>query len=130
MLLLTESTLRSLNLIWNISATNKRAALLGRFSNWADDVRPSSGIGTPHNSVASDSQTNSTCHPLSSTVPSSTTKATGINSATSDKDPAHNESCSTVLSDLPVHNVNEDSEVERTAIPVQNAGRHKTKVCL
>ncbi|KIM64052.1 hypothetical protein SCLCIDRAFT_23899 [Scleroderma citrinum Foug A] len=121
------STLRWLNLIWNISTKNKRALLLGHVKNWADDVQPGSGNGAPHSSAAS--QTNSTCHPLPSAVPSPTTKATGLNSVTSDKAPArHNKSRSTVLSSLLVHTVNENNGEERTTLPVQVACRHTAKL--
>ena len=82
MLLLTESTLHWLNLIWNISATwNRRTVLRGRVTNWIDDVVPDSGNGTPQNSAASD---HSTRYPPSSTIPSLTSKVTSASSAASD----------------------------------------------
>ncbi|KAI6110927.1 hypothetical protein EDD16DRAFT_1710592 [Pisolithus croceorrhizus] len=63
---------------------NKRALLLGRINNWANEVRPGVGSCTPQNSAASDSQTGGKSYPPSSTVPSLTTKATSVNSAASD----------------------------------------------
>ncbi|KAI6029781.1 hypothetical protein PISMIDRAFT_23988, partial [Pisolithus microcarpus 441] len=84
MLVLTESTLYWLNLTWNLSTPNKRALLLGRVNNWANEVRPGVGSCTPQNSAASDSQTGGKSYPPSSTVPSLTTKATSVNSAASD----------------------------------------------
>ncbi|KAI6123031.1 hypothetical protein EDD16DRAFT_705173 [Pisolithus croceorrhizus] len=63
---------------------NKRALLLGRVNNWANEVRPGVGSCTPQNSAASDSQTGGKSYPPSSTVPSLTTKATSVNSAASD----------------------------------------------
>jgi len=81
MLLLTESTLHRLNLIWNISATqNRRTVLCGRVTNWIDDVEPDSGNGTPQNLAASN---HSTHYPPSSTIPSLTSKVTSASSAAS-----------------------------------------------
>ncbi|KAI6021336.1 hypothetical protein BKA83DRAFT_116377 [Pisolithus microcarpus] len=78
MLLLTESTLYWLNLIWNLNAPNRRAFLLGHVNNWANK-----------NSAASDSQTGGKSHLLSSTVPSLMTKVMSVSSATSDAAPAY-----------------------------------------
>ncbi|KAI6017638.1 hypothetical protein PISMIDRAFT_18306 [Pisolithus microcarpus 441] len=70
---------------------NKRALLLGRINNWANEVRPSIGSSTPQNSAASDSQTGGKSHPPSSTIPSLTTKATSVSSAASAIAPAYRE---------------------------------------
>ncbi|KAL4070464.1 hypothetical protein J3A83DRAFT_4188503 [Scleroderma citrinum] len=48
------------------------------------------GNGTPQNSIVSDSDISAICHPLSSTVPSLTTKATSVSSVASNKALPHN----------------------------------------
>ena len=110
MLLLTESTLYWLNLIWNIGAPNRRTLLRRRVNNWANTVTRGS---TP--SQKSDSTSTQVDE---SSIPSLTTDTTAHSSATSET--THKNA--PVLSGLP-------NSLQIEALPVQIAG-HRTKVSL
>ncbi|KAI5983544.1 hypothetical protein EDD15DRAFT_2376339 [Pisolithus albus] len=128
MLLLTESTLHWLNLIWNCSMPNRRAFLLGCINDWANEVPLSASNHNHQNSTASDSQTGGKSYPPSSTVPSLTSKATSVSSATSDVAPAYRKT------PMPASNgssggENKDGTQDPTqALPVQIIGHHQPKM--
>ncbi|KAI6153198.1 hypothetical protein BKA82DRAFT_34262 [Pisolithus tinctorius] len=129
MLLLTESTLHWLNLLWNISAPNRKALLLGRINKWANDVGPSSSNNSPQNSVPSDSHSNLTPHLPSSTVPSLTTNATSVSSAASDTILVYGRTPLINPSGLPTHDESgDDDKDQQGTVPVRFAGYCKTKL--
>ncbi|KAI6139761.1 hypothetical protein BKA82DRAFT_27019 [Pisolithus tinctorius] len=129
MLLLTESTLHWLNLLWNISTLNRRALLLGHVNKWANNVGPSSSNNSPQNSVPSDSHSNSTPHPLSSTIPSLTTNATSVSSAASNTIPVYGRTPLINPSGLPTHDESgDDDKDQQGAVPVRFAGYRETKL--
>ncbi|KAI6009256.1 hypothetical protein BKA83DRAFT_4133609 [Pisolithus microcarpus] len=120
-------TLYWLNLIWNLSMPKRRAFLLGRVNNWANEVQPSTSNVTPQNSTASDSQTGGKSHPPSSTMPSLTTKATSVSSAISDAAPAYRRTPIPVLN-TSLDDENNDGMHESTPLPVWIAGHHMPKM--
>ena len=109
MLLLTESTLYWLNLIWNIGAPNRRTLLHCRVNNWANAVT--------HGSTPSQ-KSDSTTQVDESSIPSLTTDITAHSLATSET--THKNA--PVLSGLP-------NSLQIEDLPVQIAG-HRTKVSL
>ena len=108
MLLLTESTLYWLDLVWNIGAPNRRTLLRRRVNNWANTVTRGS---TPSQKSDTTTQVNG------SSIPSLTTNTTTLSSATSDA--THKKA--PVLSGLPNNQIED--------LSVQIAG-HRTKVSL
>ncbi|KAI6139092.1 hypothetical protein BKA82DRAFT_24595 [Pisolithus tinctorius] len=110
-------------------APNRRALLLGRINKWANDVGPSSGNNSPQNSVPSDSHSNSTPHPPSSTVPSLTTNATSVSSAASDTIPVYGRTPSINPSGLLTHDKSGDNDKDQQGtVPVRFAGYCETKL--
>jgi len=109
MLLLTESTLYWLDLIWNIGALNRRTLLHRHVNNWANTVTCGS---TPSQKSDSTTQVDE------SSIPSLTTDTTAHSSVTSET--THKNA--PVLSGLP-------NSLQIEDLPIQIAG-HRTKVSL
>ncbi|KAI6000460.1 hypothetical protein EDD15DRAFT_2193093 [Pisolithus albus] len=106
---------------------NRRALLLGCVNNWANEVRPSASNNTPQNSAASDSQTGGKSYPPSSTVPSLTTKATSVSSATSDVAPEYRRTPAPVSNGSPVDE-DKDGTQDATPLPARIAGHHRLRM--
>ncbi|KAI6114260.1 hypothetical protein F5141DRAFT_1062723 [Pisolithus sp. B1] len=128
MLLLTESTLHWLNLIWNHSTPNRKAFLLGHINNWANEVSLGASNNNCQNSAASNSQTSGKSYLPSSTVPSLMSKVTSVSSVTSDAAPAYRKTPMPVLNGSS-GNENKDGMQDPTqALPVWIVGHHQPKM--